>query len=86
MRRLPSDPPTARSKPRAGWDDVAFASYLGTVATALLAGLVFVLTLDLEGETKAAATVALFLPCTALAAVAVYAIVNPLGRTRSKDD
>jgi predicted lipid-binding transport protein (Tim44 family) len=86
MRQLTRDQPTAHAKTRAGRDDVAFASYLGTVAAALLGGLIFVITLDVEGETKAAATVALLLPCVALAAVAIYAIINPLGQTRSKSE
>jgi hypothetical protein len=81
MRRQLSPQPRARSKPRVGRDDIAFASYLGTVATALIAGVIFVITLDIEGETKAAATVALLLPGLAMVAVAVYAIVNPLGRS-----
>jgi uncharacterized membrane protein YjjP (DUF1212 family) len=81
MRRQLSDPAPVQAKARAGRDDIAFASYLGTVATALLAGLAFVITLDIEGETKAAAAVALLLPGLALAAVAVYAIINPLGRS-----
>lgn len=59
---------------------MAFASYLSTVAIALIAGMIFVITLDIEGETKAAATVALLLPGLAMAAVAVYGIVRPLGR------
>jgi hypothetical protein len=36
---------------------------------------------DIEGETKAAASVALLLPGLAMVAVAVYAIANPLGRS-----
>jgi hypothetical protein len=83
MRRLTSDHSPGPARERAGRDDIAFASYVGTLAMALLGGLIFVITLDIEGETKAAATVALLLPCVALAAVAGYAIINPLGRATS---
>jgi hypothetical protein len=85
MRRHSSDQSPVRPRRAVSSDDVAFASYLGTVATALLAGMVFVLTLDIEGETKAAATVALLLPGAALLAVVVYALVNPLGRTAARN-
>jgi hypothetical protein len=86
MRRDISTQPPAPAKPRVGRDDVAFVSYLGTVATALIAGMIFVITLDIEGETKAAATVALLLPGLTMVAVAVYALLNPLGRSKLDRD
>lgn len=68
------------------WDDAAFAGYLASIAGALLAGLVFVLALDLEGKTKLAATVALLLPILGLAAVVAYVLANPLTqRARERD-
>ena len=68
------------------WDDAAFAGYLGSIAAALLAGLVFVLALDLEGKTKLAATVALLLPVLGLAAVVAYVLANPIAqRSRERE-
>jgi predicted lipid-binding transport protein (Tim44 family) len=84
MSRHLSDQSPANSTRAVGPDDVAFASYLGTVAVALLAGMIFVLTLDIEGETKAAATVAFLLPGAALLAIVAYALIKPLGQVRAR--
>jgi hypothetical protein len=66
------------TSPRRSAEDVAFVSYLSTLATLLLIGGAGVLVLDVEGDTKVASAVALLLPAVGLIAMVVYAVRRPL--------
>lgn len=59
-------------------DTTAFMSFLGMFAAGLLAGLITVLVLDLEGRLRAALVVACALPLAGLVALMVWVARNPL--------
>jgi hypothetical protein len=65
------------TRTRRSADDIAFLSYLGTLATLLLIGGCGVLVLDLEGKTKLASAAAFLLPALALLAVIGYVVSTP---------